>query len=88
MTGLAYPQTSSLLVASYMVGMTVGVHSAEIAVAVVSCPSSCKATVAAEFLVAATECGPLAGQENYLLVNLTNNGSASAADSATENVGL
>jgi len=72
--------------ASCMVDMK-GEGFAEAVTVVGSYSSSCKGTAVVESQ-AVIVCGPLAGQENYLLVNLTNNGSSSAADSATENAGL
>lgn len=53
----------------------------------VSCQASCKATAVVESL-AAIVLDSSVGREMYLLVNLSNNGSTSAADFATENAGL
>lgn len=54
----------------------------------VSCQASCKATAVVESLAAAIVLDSSVGREMYLLVNLSNNGSTSAADFATENAGL
>lgn len=54
----------------------------------VSCRASCKATAVVESLAAAIVLDSSVGREMYLLVNLSNNGSTSAADFATENAGL